>query len=127
MRLDDPNLRPGETEEQRQQRLAKAAKWNKLATDSRALAQRSSLASRMIRLIFLAVCGIGLTGAGIHNFSDPSEINNTQGFGNQHFGPHGNAICITLFGLMTLALSVYFLVRYIRHARSLPPLGTPAA
>ncbi|WP_419805069.1 hypothetical protein [Terriglobus sp.] len=127
MRLDDPRLGPGETEEQRQERLVKAAKWNKIARESRALANRSALAGRMIRLVLLAALGVALTAVGIHNFDDPGEMANTKGFGNQHFGPHGNAICFTAFGLLIVGVSVFFLVRYVRRARSLPNYTQPTA
>ncbi len=125
MRLDDPRPRPGETEEQRQQRLVKAAKYTKLARESRAMAGRSALAGRILRLVVLVICGIGLTGAGIHNFADPAQTGSPEGFGNQHFGPHGNAISLTALGLLVLGLSAYFLLRYIRLARKLPPAASP--
>ncbi len=125
MRLDDPRPRPGETEEQRQQRLVKAAKYTKLVTESRSLANRSALAGRMIRLIFLAVIGVVITGVGIRDWSDPRQTASTEGFVNRHFGPHGNAIYITALGLLIIGLNLYFLIRYLRRVRSLPPLNAP--
>ena len=125
MRLDDPQLRPGETEEQRRQRLIKAAKWTKLAKESRAQANRSALAMRILRLVFLVICGVVLTGAGIHSFSDPSQTGGAEGIGNQYLGPHGNAICMTAIGLLILGLSAYFLLRYIQRLRTQSSLNGP--
>lgn len=127
MRLDDPRLRPGETEEQRQERLRKAAKYNKMTREYGALANRSALAGRMIRLLLLTALGVALTITGIHNYSDPRDIAENQGFLNQHFGPHGDAIGITALGLLITGLSLFFLVRYVRRVRSLPNHTQPPA
>ena len=127
MRLDDTRLRPGETEEQRQQRLLKAAKYTKMAKDSRALAKRSALASRMIRLVFLVICGMVLTAGGIHSFNQPTPPDSRQGTLSQYLGPYGNAIGMTVLGLLILGLSGYFLLRYVRVARNLPPVSSPEA
>ncbi len=89
------------------------------------MAHRSALAGRIIRLIFILIVGIGLTGAGIHNFSDPAQTGIQPGTASEYLGPHGNAIGMTVLGLLILALSGYFLLRYIRLARNAPPINPP--
>ncbi len=118
-----PPRKPTETQEQFQSRV----RAGETADKYRAMAGQSAQAGRMIRLIVLVICGLALSGAGIHSFSDPTEMSKTEGFGNQHFGPHGNATYITAMGLLILGLSGYFLVRTVRRLPTRPTSGPPTA
>ena len=116
VRLDDPQFLPGESNDQRTERLARAARLTKTANYSGALANRISLAGRVIRLIVMLIGGLFCLVAGLSGLVKPPVVH-SEWFMTRIFGPYGVVTLIGL-GLLLTSCAGYFLRKSLRDVRA---------